>query len=120
MTNKLPDLENTHDDGNAVPVRIVSYPQSNKPHILSTSANLMGICFVIITGLRITNRAAKTCADEICLGAAFCFLVSCFFSYLSLRSTKETKLPWEVWADYGFLAGITGLFVAVCILTVEW
>lgn len=82
------------------------------PHILNASSNLLGICFIIITGLRLTNESSNTLADDVSLFAALNFLAACVLSYLSIRIEKET-IRLERWADYLFLIGMISLFVAI-------
>jgi hypothetical protein len=82
-----------------------------QPHILNASSNLLGICFVLITGLKITGASEGTLADEISLFSAFCFMSGCVFSYISLRSQKHIA-SYEALADYSFLAGLFSLFFA--------
>jgi hypothetical protein len=82
------------------------------PHILNASSNLLGICFIIITGLRLTNLKSTTLADEISLFAALTLLSSCLLSYLSIRIEKETTRL-ERWADYLFITGMISLFMAM-------
>ena len=86
------------------------------PHILNTSANLFGICAVLVTGARLTNYSLDSFFDEILLGAAFIFLASCFLSYLSIRSTRDSRW-YEHLADYCFLLGLTLLFVSLAMLS---
>ena len=107
------------DESVAQLVRVVSYPQSIKYHILGASANLLGICFVLITGLRISNLSVKTYADEICLLASFLFLSSCLFSYLSIRR-ENSPYDFENLADRCFMIGIFSLFAAICTFTLAW
>ncbi len=83
-----------------------------QPHILNASSNLIGICFILITGLKITGKSDTTWADELSLVAAFVFLGSCLLSYISLRSATQTAF-YEKIADLFFLIGILILFVAV-------
>lgn len=82
------------------------------PHILNASSNLLGICFIIITGLRLTNLHSTTLAYEVSLFAALNFLSACVLSYLSIRIEKET-VRLERWADYLFLVGMISLFIAI-------
>lgn len=89
----------------------------NEPHILNAASNLMGICFVVITGLKITHNDIETYADEISLLASFGFLCSCVLSYLSLRSKTQNRI-YERLADYLFLFSITALFLAVLVFAI--
>ncbi|MBV9828607.1 MAG: hypothetical protein JO001_23510 [Alphaproteobacteria bacterium] len=83
-----------------------------QPHILNASTNLIGICFVIIAGLKITNVSDRTFADEICIVSAFGFLCACGFSYASLRASQDND-RYEKAADYLFLGSLLLLFVDV-------
>ncbi len=82
--------------------------------ILNASSNLLGICFVLVTGMKLTGVSDKTFADEICLFSAFCFLCACVFSYVSMRTEREDGL-FERTADYLFLGGLVSLFIAVAV-----
>lgn len=83
-----------------------------QPHILNASCNLIGIAFIIMTGIRVTNKSAGTFADEICLTAAIVFLASSLFSYMSLRKGRNGDF-YETIADYLLIAGIFALFAGV-------
>jgi len=87
-----------------------------QPHILNASSNLLGICFVLITGLKISHLSQNTIADEISFFSAFCLLGSCVLSYFSLRKSGVISLYQERAADYLFMAGMFSLFFAVFIL----
>jgi hypothetical protein len=82
-----------------------------QPHILSASSSLLGICFVLITGLKLTQAYLATYADEISIVASLCFIASCLLSYLSMRQDRTGKL--ERFADYFFLIGLLFLSAAV-------
>jgi len=82
------------------------------PHILNASANLLGICFVLLTGLKITNRNETTIADEITLFSSLCFLGAVVLSYLALRTERGSERN-ERWADYLFMVGLFSFFSAV-------
>ena len=84
------------------------------PHILSASTNLLGICFIIITGLRLANANARSYADEVAWLAAILLFVAAMTAYLSIRN--ENARPWQVAiADATFLGGMSALAVAVVI-----
>jgi tellurite resistance protein TehA-like permease len=90
---------------------------SNAPHILSTSANLMGICFLVLTSLKALKMTGQTLMDE-CASVAVClFMLSCLLSFMAMRSTSLRASRYETFADYIFMAGlvdlcITTLFIA--------
>jgi uncharacterized membrane protein len=79
-------------------------------HILPTSANLLGICFLIFSLARFSDKAESTILDEAAACAVVVFLASCVFSYMSLRSESAHRL--EKWADGAFLAGL--FILATC------
>jgi hypothetical protein len=83
-----------------------------QPHILNASSNLLGICFVLVTGLKLTKASDNTWADEISLVAALALLSSCVISYLSMRSKRRAE-RYERVADYLFLFGLFTLSLAV-------
>jgi hypothetical protein len=83
-----------------------------QPHILNASSNLVGICLVLVTGLKLTGASDHTLADEISVGSAFAFIISCVTSYLSMRIAKRASF-YETIADYLFLLGMFTLFIAV-------
>jgi len=85
------------------------------PHILNASSNLLGICFVIIGGLKLTGSNPLSWADEIAWVASLLFLASIVLAYLGVRNTEERE--WHAaWAERAFLAGIAGLMVSVFVM----
>ncbi|MBV8912516.1 MAG: hypothetical protein JOZ05_05665 [Acetobacteraceae bacterium] len=87
------------------------------PYILNASTNLLGICFVIITGLKLTGSNGLSWADEITWIASGFFLASIALSYLGLRG--EGHVGWiQVWAERSFLLGVTGLTIAILVMAI--
>jgi predicted membrane channel-forming protein YqfA (hemolysin III family) len=91
--------------------------KNNAPHILGTSANLLGICFIVLTSLKALKMDGQTFIDEFACGAVCLFMISCLFSFLSMRGTSKRTQWYETVADYVFLAGlftlcITTIFIA--------
>jgi hypothetical protein len=85
--------------------------QNNKsPHILNTSATLMGLCFVVLTSISINKLAEKSMIDELTAMAILMFMISCVLSFLSMRSTKKSGIRFEQIADLIFLGGLFFLF----------
>jgi hypothetical protein len=94
--------------------------ETKLPHILTTSANLLGICFFIITGIHLSNAEENIEIMRMVSGVSFLLLASCFLSYLSIRIHPSHKaIKYEKLADYLFLAGITLLSVTVTMLSFE-
>lgn len=101
----------SRDDTAAVPE---SSAMRRHPHVLNAATNLLGICFVIIGGLKLTNSDSKTWSDEIAWCAAFFLIVSIALSYFGIRNASERE--WHVrFADWSFLIGIGSLIVAMVI-----
>jgi hypothetical protein len=95
---------------------------SKNPHILNAAANLLGVCFFIITGIHFASAEELLEIDRAVLLASLFFLTSCTLSYLSIRATALSLIEekFERYADYFFLAGIFTLFVVMLLLTFEW
>lgn len=87
------------------------------PHILNAASNLLGICFVIITGLKLTGSNRLSWADEITWIASLQFLVSIVLSYLGVRNGGDAG--WRAaWAERTFLGGVAGLTLAILVLAI--
>ena len=86
-------------------------------HILNASSNLLGICFIVLTSLKLLNQSDKTIIDEIAILAIILFMASCIFSFLSLRSDEKRSRWMEKMADIIFLAGLTVLFVTTLLFS---
>jgi len=82
--------------------------------ILSASTSLLGICFVIITGLRLVNANARSYADEVAWLAAVLLFVAALAAYLAIRN--QGARPWQIrLADACFLGGMSVLALSVVI-----
>jgi len=83
---------------------------STSPHILNTSANLLGFCLFVITSLHIADRAETHIIDELTSIVALLLTVSCIFSFISLRaSDPKREKRFETIADYLFLISLFGI-----------
>ncbi len=86
--------------------------ESNKSHhILNTSANLFGLCFVVFTSLKALNLNRETYIDEFTAASMFLFMISSATSFLSIRSETKRSFIYERVADYIFMAGLFTLFL---------
>jgi len=74
-------------------------------HILTASSNLLGICFVLISIIRISGVHHKTLLDELSLVAVLLFLASSLLSYASIRATTR-QASYEKVADMIFISGL--------------
>jgi hypothetical protein len=91
--------------------------KDKSPHILNASSNLLGLCFVVLTSLKLLNIAGKTFIDELTTVAIMFFMAACILSFLSIRgSIKKSGRPESI-ADVFFLAGLSLLFVTTLLFS---
>lgn len=90
------------------------------PHILSTSANLLGFCLFVITSLHITNGAEASYVDEITSYVAILLICSCFFSFTSIKTLNpKREALLESIADYLFLISLSGILIVIVLITLN-
>jgi Ni/Fe-hydrogenase subunit HybB-like protein len=89
---------------------------SKSPHILNTSATLMGLCFIVLTSMKMNNRMEKTVIDELTALAILMFMVSCFLSFQSIRTSSKSSEGYEKYADIVFLTGLFFLLVITALI----
>lgn len=90
---------------------------NNFPHILTASSTLLGLCFVVLTSLKLNNVREASIIDEFTAIAIIMFMVSSILSYLSMRTRKEPGAFYEKIADFVFLSGLVFLFVTTMLIT---
>jgi hypothetical protein len=93
--------------------------KEKSPHILNASSNLLGICFILLTSLRLLSNTEKTIIDEITVAATILFTASCIFSFLSIRGHTRKSDLFEKVADYIFLAGLCLLFITTILFSLN-
>jgi len=93
--------------------------QQKSSLILSASSNLLGICFILLTSLKVFNMTEKTIVDGIVVVAILLFMSSCIMSFLALRSKTRRGEFYESIADYIFLSGLLLLFVTTLLFTFD-
>jgi hypothetical protein len=91
--------------------------KNTSPHILNTSSNLLGICFIVLTSLKLLKMQGETLVDEFTAGAMILFMVSCILSFLSIKSKRGLSDRYENIADILFLIGLICLFVTTMLIT---
>src|SRR5678810_456095 len=84
------------------------------PHILNASSNLLGLCFVVLTSLKILNFSHTTLIDELTIVATILFMISSILSFLSIRGNITR---YENIADISFLLGLIMLFVTIILFS---
>jgi len=90
-------------------------------HVLNTSANLLGFCLFVITSMHITNYAATSLVDEFTSAIALFLILSCMFSFFSIRVSdpkKEKQL--ENIADYLFAIALVGILIIIIFMAFGW
>jgi hypothetical protein len=87
-------------------------------HILPTSSNLLGLCFVILSFIKIMKLGNESLIDELVAMAIVLFFISSFFSYASMRSNRRTEL-YEKIADNIFLIGLFLLSIGAIMVAFE-
>jgi len=90
--------------------------ENRSPHILSTSANLLGICFIVLTSLKKLNLADSSIIDEFAVAAVILFMASCILSFISMRKGDAVSQRLEKTADFIFLSGLVVLFIATILI----
>jgi len=92
--------------------------QPNKSHhILNTSANLLGFCFVVLTSSKITKMNEASYIDEGATLAIVSFMSSCLLSFLAIRTKfQHRSLKLEKLADILFLCGLIVLFLTTILI----
>ena len=86
-------------------------------HILPTSSNLLGLCFVILSFIRVLKLGNETIIDELVTVAIVLFFTSSFFSYVSMRSNRWAELCEKI-ADTIFLIGL--FLLSLCSVLVAY
>lgn len=89
-------------------------------HILPTSSNLLGLCFILISFLKLWKIDKKIdLILDIFVGMAITlFLFSSIFSYMSMRAGKKAFL-YEKIADIIFLIGLFFITLISLMITFE-
>jgi len=91
--------------------------KDKSPHILNASSNLLGLCFVVLTSLKLLNISGKTIIDELTTVAIIMFMTSCILSFLSIRGNIKKSGRLENIADIFFIGGLLLLFVTTLLFS---
>ncbi|TCC89454.1 hypothetical protein EZ428_17330 [Pedobacter frigiditerrae] len=90
--------------------------ENRSPHILNTSANLLGFCFIVLTSVKISKLEESSFIDEGAALAIIIFMSSCLLSFLAMRSTTVRATKMERGADILFLIGLIVLFITTMLI----
>lgn len=88
-------------------------------HILPTASNLLGLCFVILSFMKVTKMGLETIIDELVAVAIVLFLAASVLSYASIRTTSKKSDYYEKIADVIFLSGLGLLTITAVIVVFE-
>ena len=89
-------------------------------HILNTSSNLLGLCFLVLTSLTVLHFRQSSLIDEFTAVATISFMVSCILSFLSIRTNNEKIASrYEGIADFFFLMGLSVMFLTTMVITFD-
>lgn len=93
---------------------------NTSPHILSTSANLLGFCLFVIASFHVANRSQNSIIDEITSLIALCLVVSCLSSFISIKTkNQKTEQLLEIIADYLFIVSLIGILLIVLLIALN-
>ncbi len=84
-------------------------------HILPTSGNLLGLCFAILSFIKVSGLGNETIIDEFIVVAIVLFLSSSIVSYVSMRSSCKEEY-YERIAEFIFLGGLS--LLGICAVAV--
>ncbi len=87
-------------------------------HILPTSSNLLGLCFVILSFIKLSHLSHETILDELLSVVIVFFLTASLFSYFSIRSKSRSDF-YEKVADTIFLMGLVFLSAISLVIAFE-
>ena len=87
-------------------------------HILPTSSNLLGICFVILSFMKVMKMGLETIIDELMAVGIVLFLTASILSYVSIRA-REQGDRYEKAADIIFLCGLSLLGITAVVIVFE-
>ncbi|WP_369752588.1 hypothetical protein AB3G34_12145 [Flavobacterium sp. WC2409] len=88
-------------------------------HILNTSSTLLGICFLVLTSIKLNNSSETTIIDQLIAISIVMFMTSSILSFLSMRKTKKPSAHFEKIADLIFLIGLFSLFIITMLVTLN-
>jgi hypothetical protein len=89
-------------------------------YILNTSSNLLGICFIVLTSLKVLKLKQTSIIDEFTAIATVCFMISSILSFLSIRSSNSKfSVKYENTAEFFFMTGLSVLFITTMVITFD-
>jgi len=95
---------------------MVMEEQNKSKDILYNSATLLGLCFIVLTSVKMRNQAETSLIDEMTAISIILFMISSVLSYLSMRKEGQRSKRFERIADVVFLIGLFFLFLTTILL----
>lgn len=93
---------------------------NKSPHILNASSNLLGFTFLVLSSIKGFGLPQAGAIDEVVVFLVVSFAMSCFFSFLSMRSKSERSMAmYEQIADYIFFFGLSILLITSVLLVFD-
>lgn len=81
--------------------------KSTSPHILNTSANLLGFTFIVLSSIKSLGLAQGTSVNKVISFCIVLFALSSFLSFASMHTKSEERtIRYEFAAEYVFLGGL--------------
>jgi hypothetical protein len=80
---------------------------------------LLGICFVVLTSLKLLKISQKTLIDEFTVLATALLMASCLLSFLAIRGSIKNGSRYEAIADYFFVAALLILFITTVLFSLD-
>ncbi|HEY0274264.1 MAG TPA: hypothetical protein VGC22_13815 [Chitinophaga sp.] len=93
-------------------------PDNKSPHILNTSANLLGFCLIVLTSIKVAKFNQATIIDDLTGIASLLLIASCLLSFLSMRAMHHhNSRRMEVVAEYIFLIALICLGITIALVS---
>lgn len=93
---------------------------NKSPHILGTSANLLGFTFLVLASIKGLGLSEHGLADEITGLCVILFASSSLLSFISMRFANKTGgKNYEMFADIVFMAGLVMCLILSFLLVFE-
>ena len=91
--------------------------RARSPYILNTSSNLLGLCLIVMTSLKIANKSEAGFIDELTGLASVLLMGSCVLSFLSMRTLNAGRGDrLESAADVVFIGGLSFVFLTIVLI----
>ena len=98
----------------------MSASSSKSSHILSVSSNLLGLCFIVMTSLKVLNLRQNSIVDEITAVASVAFMLSSILSFLSIRTAEGRRSKrYEDVSEVCFIIGLSVMFIITMVIAFD-